>query len=190
MEKDIARDEGVSIRRHLLGGVVIALMLTVGVGGWATTTELSGAVIAPGSMVVDSNVKKVQHLTGGIVGELLVRDGAARSQRRGRAAARRDHHAGQSRHRHQGSRRDERAPGPARERARPDRAKSPSRAACWRAQTSPTSRLPSTANASCSSCGAAPGSARSRSSGSASPSSTRKSAGTRPCRRQKRRRSS
>ena len=75
MEKSIARDEGVSIRRHLLGGVVIALMLTVGVGGWATTTELSGAVIAPGSIVVDSNVKKVQHLTGGIVGELLVRDG-------------------------------------------------------------------------------------------------------------------
>ncbi len=50
-------------------------MLTVGVGGWATTTELSGAVIAPGSMVVDSNVKKVQHLTGGIVGELMVREG-------------------------------------------------------------------------------------------------------------------
>jgi HlyD family secretion protein len=75
MEKITARDERVSIRRHLLGGVVIALMLTVGVGGWATTTELSGAVIAPGSMVVDSNVKKVQHLTGGIVGELMVRDG-------------------------------------------------------------------------------------------------------------------
>jgi HlyD family secretion protein len=75
MEKITARDEGVSIRRHLLGGAVIALMLTVGVGGWATTTELSGAVIAPGSMVVDSNVKKVQHLTGGIVGELMVRDG-------------------------------------------------------------------------------------------------------------------
>jgi HlyD family secretion protein len=36
---------------------------------------LSGAVIAPGSMVVDSNVKKVQHLTGGIVGELMVREG-------------------------------------------------------------------------------------------------------------------
>jgi membrane fusion protein, type I secretion system len=75
MEHNIARDEGISIRRHLLGGAVIALMLTVGVGGWATTTELSGAVIAPGSIVVDSNVKKVQHLTGGIVGELLVRDG-------------------------------------------------------------------------------------------------------------------
>src|SRR6266508_2521043 len=75
MEKSIVYDEGISIRRHLLGGIVIALLLTVGVGGWATTTELSGAVIAPGSVVVDSNVKKVQHLTGGIVGELLVRDG-------------------------------------------------------------------------------------------------------------------
>ena len=32
-------------------------------------------MIAPGSIVVDSNVKKVQHLTGGIVGALLVRDG-------------------------------------------------------------------------------------------------------------------
>jgi HlyD family secretion protein len=75
MDKRTAGDERASIRRHLLGGVVAALMLTVGLGGWATTTELSGAVIAPGSMVVDSNVKKVQHLTGGIVGELLVRDG-------------------------------------------------------------------------------------------------------------------
>ena len=75
MKQTPDRDEGASIRRHLIGGAVIGLMLTVGLGGWATTTELSGAVIAPGSMVVDSNVKKVQHLTGGIVGELLVRDG-------------------------------------------------------------------------------------------------------------------
>jgi membrane fusion protein, type I secretion system len=75
MEENIARDEGISIRRHVLGGMLIALILTVGVGGWAATTELSGAVIAPGSTVVDSNVKKVQHLTGGIVGELLVREG-------------------------------------------------------------------------------------------------------------------
>src|SRR5215467_246364 len=75
MDKRIAGDERASIRRHLLAGAVIAVVLTVGLGGWAATTELSGAVIAPGSMVVDSNVKKVQHLTGGIVGELLVRDG-------------------------------------------------------------------------------------------------------------------
>jgi hypothetical protein len=40
------------------------------------TTELAGAVIASGALVVDTNVKKVQHPTGGIVGELLVRDGS------------------------------------------------------------------------------------------------------------------
>jgi len=51
------------------------IVLTVGLGGWATTTEIAGAVIASGSVVVESNVKKVQHPTGGIVGELLVHDG-------------------------------------------------------------------------------------------------------------------
>src|SRR5262249_17442045 len=43
--------------------------------GWGTLTEISGAVIAPGKMVVDSNVKKVQHPTGGVVGDLRVKDG-------------------------------------------------------------------------------------------------------------------
>jgi HlyD family secretion protein len=64
-----------TLRNHLLGGTVIALVLTVGIGGWAATTEVSGAITASGSVVVDSNVKKVQHLTGGVVGELLVREG-------------------------------------------------------------------------------------------------------------------
>src|SRR5499426_2606343 len=76
MASNIRGDELQSIRRHLLGGGILALLLTAGLGGWAATTELSGAVIASGSVVVDSNVKKVQHLTGGIVGELLVRDGS------------------------------------------------------------------------------------------------------------------
>jgi HlyD family secretion protein len=64
-----------TLRNHLISGTVIALVLTVGIGGWAATTELSGAITASGSVVVDSNVKKVQHLTGGIVGELLVQEG-------------------------------------------------------------------------------------------------------------------
>jgi HlyD family secretion protein len=68
-------DEHASIRRHLLGGAVAALALTGGIGAWAASTELSGAIIASGSVVVDTNVKKVQHPTGGIVGQLLVRDG-------------------------------------------------------------------------------------------------------------------
>jgi HlyD family secretion protein len=64
-----------SIRRHLVGGIAVVALLAGGVGGLSATTELSGAVIAPGVVVVDSNVKKVQHPTGGVVGELRVRDG-------------------------------------------------------------------------------------------------------------------
>ena len=64
-----------SIRRHLLAGLLIVLLLGGGVGGWAATTQIAGAVIAPGSIVVDSSIKKVQHATGGIVGKLFVHDG-------------------------------------------------------------------------------------------------------------------
>jgi HlyD family secretion protein len=65
----------VSIRRHLIVGLMIVILLGGGVGGWAATVKLSGALIAQGSVVVDQNVQKVQHPTGGIVGELRVRDG-------------------------------------------------------------------------------------------------------------------
>jgi HlyD family secretion protein len=64
-----------SIYNHMVGGIAVVIVLAGGVGGWAATTELSGALIAQGSIVVDSNVKKVQHPTGGVVGELLVHDG-------------------------------------------------------------------------------------------------------------------
>src|SRR5262249_53672762 len=65
-----------SFRRHILAIVIASVLLVVGVGGWAASTEFSGAVIAQGQIVVDSNVKKVQHPTGGIIGELRVRDGS------------------------------------------------------------------------------------------------------------------
>jgi HlyD family secretion protein len=64
-----------SMRRHIVAAIVVASILIVGVAGWGATAVISGAVVASGSLVVDSNVKKVQHLTGGIVGELRVRDG-------------------------------------------------------------------------------------------------------------------
>jgi HlyD family secretion protein len=64
-----------SIRRHLRVGIALVVLMAGGVGGWAATTRLAGAIIAPGSIVVDSHVKKVQHLTGGVVGEVRVRDG-------------------------------------------------------------------------------------------------------------------
>ncbi|MDS7595197.1 HlyD family type I secretion periplasmic adaptor subunit [Agrobacterium tumefaciens] len=60
-----------------LSRIVFATMFVlVGVaGGLAATINISGAIIASGTLVVDTQVKPVQHLKGGIVQEILVRDG-------------------------------------------------------------------------------------------------------------------
>ena len=64
-----------AIRQHILLSLVVVVLLVGGIGGWAATSEFAGAVIAQGQLVVDTNVKKVQHPTGGVVAELRVRDG-------------------------------------------------------------------------------------------------------------------
>lgn len=64
-----------SLARHMTAVLVLSTALVVGIGGWAATTELSSAIVAGGTVVVENNVKKIQHLTGGIVGELLVKEG-------------------------------------------------------------------------------------------------------------------
>ena len=56
-----------------IGGILV-LMLAVIV--WAALAPVSGAVIAPGAVRVDMNRKTVQHQEGGIIGEILVRDGS------------------------------------------------------------------------------------------------------------------
>jgi HlyD family secretion protein len=66
-----------AIRKLNLIGLALTVLLIGGVGGWATTTQLAGAVIAPGWVVVESNIKKVQHPTGGVVGEILVKEGSS-----------------------------------------------------------------------------------------------------------------
>jgi HlyD family secretion protein len=64
-----------SIQSHLVVGVLLLGGFGFCIGGWAATTELSGAVVTSGSLVVDTNPKKIQHLTGGVVSELNVREG-------------------------------------------------------------------------------------------------------------------
>jgi HlyD family secretion protein len=64
-----------SIRLHLMIGLAVVVVLAGGLGGWASTAQMSGALIAPGAIVVESSVKKVQHPTGGVVGEVRARDG-------------------------------------------------------------------------------------------------------------------
>ena len=64
-----------SIHQHLFAGLVVGIALIFGAGAWASTTHLAGAVMASGHFVVDSYVKRIQHPTGGVVGEILVREG-------------------------------------------------------------------------------------------------------------------
>jgi HlyD family type I secretion membrane fusion protein len=66
---------GFSVTRQIVFASVVMLILAFGCVGWAATANLSGAVIAPGSFVVEKNVKKVQHSYGGIVAELNVKNG-------------------------------------------------------------------------------------------------------------------
>lgn len=54
----------------LLGGAVL----------WAFLAHIKGAVIAPGTLVVESKPKVIQHLDGGIVGEIFVKDGDSVSE--------------------------------------------------------------------------------------------------------------
>ncbi|MEZ5670008.1 MAG: HlyD family type I secretion periplasmic adaptor subunit [Alphaproteobacteria bacterium] len=51
------------------------LLLIVGAIAWAATTDVTSATIAPGSVIPDGRVVELQHLEGGIVAEVPVRDG-------------------------------------------------------------------------------------------------------------------
>ena len=58
----------------IIGCLIIALFFGA-LGGWAALAPLESAAIAPGEVTIDTNRKTIQHLEGGIIGEILVRDG-------------------------------------------------------------------------------------------------------------------
>ncbi len=60
---------------YMLAGCAVVFFMVGGFGVWAATTQISGAVIGSGLVVVESNIKKVQHPTGGVVGEINVKNG-------------------------------------------------------------------------------------------------------------------
>jgi HlyD family secretion protein len=64
-----------SFERELRTGLRVLLVGVVLIGGWAALVPLSSAVVATGSLVVQSNVKKVQHPTGGVVAQIAAHDG-------------------------------------------------------------------------------------------------------------------
>ncbi|WP_083633175.1 HlyD family type I secretion periplasmic adaptor subunit [Bradyrhizobium sp. NAS96.2] len=64
-----------SIRNIALAGWLIIAVFFFGLGTWAVTAPLNGAVVANAVVKVDGNRKSLQHLDGGIVKALHVREG-------------------------------------------------------------------------------------------------------------------
>ncbi len=64
-----------SSRMPMVVGLGAVSLLVFGLGGWALSAQIDGAVIAPGQIVVDQNRQAIQHLDGGIVEAVLVQEG-------------------------------------------------------------------------------------------------------------------
>jgi HlyD family secretion protein len=63
------------LQRRLTAGYVVTAIFVLGIVGYASLVDIRGAVIAPGNMVVEGNIRRVQHQDGGSVAAILVRNG-------------------------------------------------------------------------------------------------------------------
>lgn len=73
---DVRKAAERSARVHILAGLAVIVLVLGGTAVWAARTEISGAVVSSGLVVVESKVKKVQHPTGGVVAEITVKNGS------------------------------------------------------------------------------------------------------------------
>lgn len=74
--QDIALAIRLDPRPAIYGGLAVIGLVIAGFAGWAASAPLASAVIAPAVIAVDGSRKAVQHLEGGVVSDILVRDGA------------------------------------------------------------------------------------------------------------------
>jgi len=66
--------DDVTRRPILIGGWAFIILFGV-IGLWAALAPLASAAIAPGKVILSGNMKLIQHLEGGVVDEILVREG-------------------------------------------------------------------------------------------------------------------
>jgi len=64
-----------SLRNTVIAGFVTVAIAFGGFIGWSSVAALESAAIAPGVVIANSHRKTVQHLEGGILRELLVKEG-------------------------------------------------------------------------------------------------------------------
>ncbi|MCH9806676.1 MAG: efflux RND transporter periplasmic adaptor subunit [Alphaproteobacteria bacterium] len=72
----VAAEDRKTTRYLSIAGIAICA-LVAGLGGWAALTRISGAVIANAKVAVEANSKSIQHINGGVVRSIAVRDGQA-----------------------------------------------------------------------------------------------------------------
>lgn len=63
------------MRSFLIFGYATLAALVLGLGVWGAMARISGAVVAPGTVEVEGNRQVVQHLSGGVIAAIHVRDG-------------------------------------------------------------------------------------------------------------------
>ncbi len=70
-----AADHPAHVGRYILAGFLTSVFLLGGMAAWSAMTEIAGAIVTHGNVIVESSVKKVQHPTGGVVSNLYVHEG-------------------------------------------------------------------------------------------------------------------
>jgi HlyD family secretion protein/epimerase transport system membrane fusion protein len=63
-----------STRRPMLAGIGVVMFIVAAFGSWAATAPLAGGAVARGVISPDGSRRTVQHLEGGIIGEMMVRN--------------------------------------------------------------------------------------------------------------------
>lgn len=64
-----------NMRRYVITGFFTVFVLVFGFGAWSLFTQIAGAVVGIGVIEVETKRQVVQHQTGGVVGEILVKEG-------------------------------------------------------------------------------------------------------------------
>ncbi|MDG1118262.1 MAG: HlyD family type I secretion periplasmic adaptor subunit [Flavimaricola sp.] len=64
-----------SVRTPLILGMLVLLVLVGGLGSWSVLSRITGAVITQGRIEVEQNRQVIQHPDGGVVAEILVKEG-------------------------------------------------------------------------------------------------------------------
>ncbi|MCB1338596.1 MAG: HlyD family type I secretion periplasmic adaptor subunit [Maritimibacter sp.] len=81
IKRPVLKDEEQAVLRAwtargpMILGLVAILLLVGGLGTWAVTTTIAGAIVAPGALEVEQNRQAVQHVDGGVVDEIMIREG-------------------------------------------------------------------------------------------------------------------